>query len=123
MDFWVLLQYFYSFPLHTNENWANCPDDRKFIGGYAIFLSSNLISWSFRNQHSIAPPSTVQSILQLLVLPLKCIATTDQPANGLRKALPRNKFHNLQFKLNDCDSKLGLRALLTSSKLKSLPSL
>lgn len=59
-SFALLLQRSASLHLHaySDADWAGCHTDCKSTGGYAIFLGSNLVSWTSRKQRTVARSST-----------------------------------------------------------------
>ncbi|KAJ9566905.1 hypothetical protein OSB04_002871 [Centaurea solstitialis] len=43
---------------YSDSDWAGCPIDHRSTGGYAIYLGSNMISWSARKQKTVSRSST-----------------------------------------------------------------
>jgi hypothetical protein len=54
-----------SLQAYFDTDWAGCPDDRKSTGGFCIFLSPNLISWS---KHRTVARSNTESKYRTLAI-------------------------------------------------------
>jgi hypothetical protein len=59
LDYGLLLRRSASSELtvYTDADWAGCPDTRRSTSGYAVFLCTNLISWSSKRQNVVSRSS------------------------------------------------------------------
>jgi hypothetical protein len=43
--------------VYTDADWAGCPDTRRSISGYTMFLGDNIVSWSSKRQNVVSRSS------------------------------------------------------------------
>ncbi|GKG15781.1 uncharacterized mitochondrial protein-like protein, partial [Tanacetum coccineum] len=63
---WIL-RYLHGMVEH-DADWVGDSDDRRSTGGFAIYLGSNLISWTARKQRTVSRSSTEAEYKALYVL-------------------------------------------------------
>ena len=108
----VLTPLYLSLEAYSNADWASYPDTRRSTGGYVVYLSGNLISWSSKKQHVVFKSSS-ESELRYLALAsvgyVLYVPTLDQMVDVLTKALTVDRFLYLKDKFHVFESPFRLR--------------
>jgi len=86
---------------YSDATWASDPDDRHFVSGYYIFLSSSLVVWKTKRQTIVARSSVEAE--------LRALATTTQEIIWLRWLLQDLGVHIASPTPLHCDSSGALQ--------------
>jgi hypothetical protein len=75
--------------VYTDGDWTGCPDTRRSMSGYTVFLDDNLVSWSVKRQ-TVVSRSSIEAEYRAI-------------ANGVTEATwLRQLLHELQTPLSRC---------------------